>query len=292
MLKNFISKKIKTTDALINTKIAGTGPPILLMHGYPQTHLMWHKIAPQLSKKFTVIVTDLRGYGDSSKPETDNSHIVYSKKRMASDQVEVMKALGFKKFYAVGHDRGARVLHRMMIDNQNSVKKAVFMDIVPTLTMYNTADKNFAYNYYHWFFLTQPYDFPEQLIGGNPEYYLRRKIKAWGKNKDFIPKEVFNEYLRCFSNKETIHASCEDYRASFTIDLEHDKNDYGKKIKNPIYVMWGEYGFVGNNYQVIDVWKEYATNVKGRGLPCGHYIPEESPVETLKFLLEFLNEDK
>ena len=292
MLKNFISKKIKTTDALINTKIGGTGPPILLMHGYPQTHLMWHKIAPQLSKKFTVIVTDLRGYGDSSKPKTDNSHIVYSKKRMALDQVEVMKALGFEKFYAVGHDRGARVLHRMMIDNQNSVKKAVFMDIVPTLTMYNTADKNFAYNYYHWFFLTQPYDFPERLIGGNPEYYLRKKIKAWGKNKDFIPKEVFNEYLRCFSKKETIHASCEDYRASFTIDLEHDKNDYGNKIKNPIYVMWGEYGFVGNNYQVIDVWKEYATNVKGRGLPCGHYIPEESPFETIKFLLEFLNEDK
>ena len=201
MLENFISKKIKTTDALINTKIAGTGPPILLMHGYPQTHLMWHKIAPQLSKKFTVIVTDLRGYGDSSKPETDNSHIVYSKKRMALDQVEVMKALGFEKFYAVGHDRGARVLHRMMIDNQNSVKKAVFMDIVPTLTMYNTADKNFAYNYYHWFFLTQPYDFPERLIGGNPEYYLRKKIKAWGKNKDFIPKEVFNEYLRCFSKR-------------------------------------------------------------------------------------------
>ena len=184
---------------------------------------MWHKIAPQLSKKFTVIVTDLRGYGDSSKPETDNSHIVYSKKRMALDQVEVMKALGFEKFYAVGHDRGARVLHRMMIDNQVSVKKAVFMDIVPTLTMYNTADKNFAYNYYHWFFLTQPYDFPEQLIGGNPEYYLRRKIKAWGKNKDFIPKEVFNEYLRCFSNKETIHASCEDYRAGSTIDLIHHK---------------------------------------------------------------------
>ena len=287
MLENFISKKIKTTDALINTKIGGTGPPILLMHGYPQTHLMWHKIAPQLSKKFTVIVTDLRGYGDSSKPKTDNSHIVYSKKRMALDQVEVMKALGFEKFYAVGHDRGARVLHRMMIDNQNSVKKAVFMDIVPTLTMYNTADKNFAYNYYHWFFLTQPYDFPERLIGGNPEYYLRKKIKAWGKNKDFIPKEVFNEYLRCFSKKETIHASCEDYRASFTIDLEHDKNDYGKKIKNPIYVMWGEYGFVGNNYQVIDVWKEYATNVKGKALPCGHYIPEESPGETLKFLLEF-----
>ena len=292
MLKNFISKKIKTTDALINTKIGGTGPPILLMHGYPQTHLMWHKIAPQLSKKFTVIVTDLRGYGDSSKPKTDNSHIVYSKKRMALDQVEVMKALGFEKFYAVGHDRGARVLHRMMIDNQNSVKKAVFMDIVPTLTMYNTADKNFAYNYYHWFFLTQPYDFPERLIGGNPEYYLRKKIKAWGKNKDFIPKEVFNEYLRCFSKKETIHASCEDYRASFTIDLEHDKNDYGNKIKNPIYVMWGEYGFVGNNYKVIDVWKEYATNVKGKGLPCGHYIPEESPGETLKFLLEFLNEEK
>ena len=292
MLKNFISKKIKTTDALINTKIGGTGPPILLMHGYPQTHLMWHKIAPQLSKKFTVIVTDLRGYGDSSKPKTDNSHIVYSKKRMALDQVEVMKALGFEKFYAVGHDRGARVLHRMMIDNQNSVKKAVFMDIVPTLTMYNTADKNFAYNYYHWFFLTQPYDFPERLIGSDPEYYLRKKIKAWGKNKDFIPKEVFNEYLRCFSNKETIHASCEDYRASFTIDLEHDKNDYGNKIKNPIYVMWGEYGFVGNNYKVIDVWKEYATNVKGKGLPCGHYIPEESPGETLKFLLEFLNEEK
>ena len=288
MFKNFKSIKIKTSEATINTKIGGSGPPVLLMHGYPQTHFMWHKIAPILSNKFTVVLTDLRGYGDSSKPKTDHTHIAYSKKKMALDQIEVMRELGFEKFYAVGHDRGARVLHRMLIDNKESIKKAIFMDIVPTLTMYNKTDKNFAYNYYHWFFLTQPYDFPEKLIGNNPEYYLRKKIKAWGKNKNFIPKKVFDEYFRCFSNKDTIHASCEDYRASFSIDLKHDENDYGQKIKIPIFVLWGYDGFVGSNYDVISEWMEYADNVYGKGLPCGHYIPEESPEETIKCLFDFL----
>ena len=290
MIDKFKEKKIKTSGAKINVKIAGNGPPVLFLHGYPQTHMIWHKVAPELSRHYTVVLTDLRGYGDSSKPKSDIDHSVYSKREMALDQIEVMHDFGFKKFSVVGHDRGARVAHRMLIDHKNSIKKAVVMDIVPTLTMYEETNRDFAYNYYHWFFLTQPFDLPEKLIGMDPKYYLQKKIKSWGRNKDFITQEAFKEYLRCFSNPETIHASCEDYRASNTIDLQHDKYDYGTKTDIPLLVLWGSDAFVGSHYNVLDVWKKYANNVKGKSLPGGHYIPEEAPKETIKALMDFLSE--
>ena len=290
MIDKFKAQKIKTSGAKINVKIAGNGPPVLFLHGYPQTHMIWHKVAPELSRHYTVVLTDLRGYGDSSKPKSDINHTVYSKREMALDQVEVMQDLGFKKFSVVGHDRGARVAHRILIDHKNFIKKAVVMDIVPTLTMYEETNRDFAYNYYHWFFLTQPFDFPEKLIGMDPKYYLQKKIKSWGKNKGFITQEAFKEYLRCFSNPETIHASCEDYRASNTIDLQHDKYDYGTKTDVPLLVLWGSDAFVGSHYNVLDVWKKYANNVKGQSLPGGHYIPEEAPKETIKVLMDFLSE--
>jgi len=290
MIEKFTEKKIKTSGAKINVKIAGNGSPVLFLHGYPQTHMIWHKVAPELSRHYTVVLTDLRGYGDSSKPKSNIDHTVYSKREMALDQVEVMHDLGFKKFSVVGHDRGARVAHRMLIDHKNLIKKAVVMDIVPTLTMYEETNRDFAFHYYHWFFLTQPFDFPEKLIGMDPKYYLKKKIKSWGRNKDFITQEAFKEYLRCFSNPETIHASCEDYRASNTIDLKHDKHDYGTKTVIPLLVLWGSDAFVGSHYNVLDVWKQYANNVKGQSLPGGHYIPEEAPKETIKVLMDFLSE--
>tara|TARA_B100000686_G_C16674743_1_gene908517 strand:+ start:480 stop:1355 length:876 start_codon:yes stop_codon:yes gene_type:complete len=290
MLEKFTAKQIKTSGAKINVKIAGDGPPVLFLHGYPQTHMIWHKVAPELSNHYTVVLTDLRGYGDSSKPKSDIDHTVYSKREMAFDQVEVMQNLGFKKFSVVGHDRGARVAHRMLIDYKQSVKKAVVMDIVPTLTMYEETDRDFAYNYYHWFFLTQPFDLPEKMIGSDPKYYLQKKIKSWGRKKDFITQEAFKEYLRCFSNPKTIHASCEDYRASNSIDLLHDKYDYGTKTDIPLLVLWGRDAFVGSHYNVLEVWKKYANNVKGKSLPGGHYIPEEAPKETIKSIMNFLNE--
>ncbi len=291
MLEKFTTKQIKTSGAKINAKIAGNGPPVLFLHGYPQTHIIWHKVAPELASHYTVVLTDLRGYGDSSKPKSDVKHSVYSKREMALDQVEVMQNLGFKKFSVVGHDRGARVAHRMLIDYKQSVIKAVLMDIVPTLTMYEETDRDFAYNYYHWFFLTQPFDLPEQMIGSDPKYYLQKKIKSWGRNKDFITQEAFKEYLRCFSNPETIHASCEDYRASNTIDLLHDKKDYGTKIDTPLLVLWGSDAFVGSHYNVLDVWKKYANNVQGAPISGGHYIPEEAPKETINSIIKFLNEN-
>ena len=290
MLESFSKVEIKTSGAKINAKIAGDGPPVLFLHGYPQTHIMWHKVAPYLSKYFTVVLADLRGYGDSSKPKSDSKHTTYSKREMALDQVEVMKNLGFDSFSVVGHDRGARVTHRMLIDHKSLIQKAVVMDIVPTLTMYEETDRDFAYNYYHWFFLIQPFDLPEKLIGSDPKYYLQKKIKSWGKNNLFITKEAFNEYLRCFSNPETIHASCEDYRASNSVDLEHDKEDYGTKIETPILVLWGRDAFVGSHYNVIKVWEKYAKNIQGLSVPGGHYIPEEAPNETKNILKKFLYE--
>ena len=290
MLENFKKVEIVTSCAKINVKIAGDGPPILFLHGYPQTHIMWHKVAPDLSKYFTVVLTDLRGYGDSSKPKSDPKHATYSKREMALDQVQVMENLGFNSFSVVGHDRGARVTHRMLIDHKSLIQKAVVMDIVPTLTMYEETDRDFAYNYYHWFFLTQPFDLPEKLLGSDPKYYLQKKIKSWGKNNTFVTEKAFKEYLRCFSNPKTIHASCEDYRASNSIDLEHDREDYGTKIENPLLVLWGADAFVGTHYNVVKEWEKYAKNIQGMSVPGGHYIPEEAPKETTKILNSFLND--
>ena len=290
MFDNFESSKIALEEVDINYVQGGSGAPVLLLHGYPQTHVMWHKIANQLATQFTVVASDLRGYGDSSKPETDETHSPYSKRSTGNDQIQLMQALGFNEFYLVGHDRGGRVGHRMALDHPEVIKKLVVMDIAPTYSMYTTTDMEFATAYYHWFFLIQPFDLPERLIGNDPQYYLEKKFGQWGRDSKAFTKEALGEYFRCFT-PETIHASCEDYRASATIDIQHDQKDLdiGRKIQCPLLCLWGEKGFVGKKYNVIAEWAKWATDVEGFGIPCGHYLPEEAPEETLAAVLNFLN---
>ena len=289
MFKNFQKKTFSSASISINYVVGGSGPPLLLLHGYPQTYFIWHKIACELSNKYTVVASDLRGYGDSSKPISDKKHASYSKRAMAKDQVQLMSHLGFDRFLVAGHDRGGRVGHRMTLDYPGVVEKLVVMDIAPTYTMYMTADMDFAKSYYHWFFLIQPADIPERMIGADPEFYLNKKFKQWGEDNDAFSKKAFSEYLRCFTS-ETIKASCEDYRASASIDLEHDQIDIdnNNKIECPMMVIWGDKGYVGNKYDIITEWKKFATHVVGYSLPFGHYLPEEAPNETLQALVTFL----
>ena len=289
MFEHFEKRQFSNASITINYVQGGSGPPLLLLHGYPQSHVMWHKIAPTLAEKFTVVASDLRGYGDSSKPPTDDRHEPYSKRATANDQVALMKSLGFDRFLLVGHDRGGRVGHRLTLDHPQAVQKLVTMDIAPTHTMYTTTDMEFATAYYHWFFLIQPYDLPEQMIGYDAQGFLKKKFKQWGRDSDAFTEEAIVEYLRCFT-PETIHASCEDYRASASIDLEHDEVDIakGNKITCPFLCLWGEKGFVGHKYDVVTEWQKWAADVRGYGLPCGHYLPEEAPEETLRALLDFL----
>jgi len=250
--------------------------------------MMWHRVAPRLAEEYHVICPDLRGYGDSSKPHSTPDHAPYSKREMAKDMVEVMKELGYQQFAAAGHDRGARVLHRMILDHPERVERACVMDIAPTHHMFKTTDQEFATGYYHWFFLIQPNGLPERLIGADPEYYLTEKMGRWSAPDSIFAPEAFAEYLRCFQNPETIHASCEDYRAAASIDLEHDASDLNRKIECPLLVLWGDKGLVHRKYEVLEVWRERASQVSGTSLNCGHYLPEESPEQVLDELLPFL----
>ena len=286
--EGFEAARIQTRGAEINLVHGGAGRPLLLLHGYPQTHMMWHRVAPQLAEEFHVICPDLRGYGDSSKPESTIDHEPYSKREMAKDMVEVMKELGYQQFAVAGHDRGARVLHRMILDHPERVERACVMDIAPTHHMFKTTDQEFATGYYHWFFLIQPNGLPERLIGADPEYYLTEKMGRWSSPDSIFAPEAFAEYLRCFRNPETIHASCEDYRAAASIDLEHDTSDLHLKIECPLLALWGEKGLVHRKYEVLEVWRERANHVSGTALNCGHYLPEESPEQVLDELIPFL----
>lgn len=289
MFKNFKKEKINANGIEINTVHGGKGEPLLLIHGYPQTHVMWHKVAPKLAEKFYVVCPDLRGYGDSSKPKGLPDHSNYSKRTMGKDMIEVMKYLGFDNFIAAGHDRGGRTLHRMCLDYPQKIKKACVMDIAPTYHMFKTANQNFATGYYHWFFLIQPDGLPEKMIGEDPEYYLKEKLMRWsGENKNFDPEAV-KEYVRCFSDPSAIHGSCEDYKAAASIDLQHDEEDMDKRITCPLLVLWGNQGFVHRTYDVIETWKERAENVTGKSLDCGHFVPEECPEDTYNELINFFD---
>lgn len=291
MIEGFAERDIEVGGGItIRAAVGGEGPPLLLLHGYPQTHVMWHRVAPALAGTHTVVATDLRGYGDSSKPAGDPEHERYSKRAMADDQVAVMHALGFDRFAVVGHDRGARVTHRMCLDHPARVSRAAVLDIVPTRHMFATADKAFGMTYYHWFFLAQPHDLPERLIGADPEYYLRTTTRWAGGAMPFAP-EAFAEYLRCFTDPATIHASCEDYRAAATIDLEHDEVDVhkGRRIHCPLLVLWGAKGFIARQYDPLEVWRQYADDVVGGvAVDSGHFLPEEAPEQTLAALERFL----
>ncbi len=290
ILADFRAERIRASEVTLNVALGGAGPPLLLLHGYPQTHAMWHKIAPALAADFTVIAPDLRGYGDSDKPPGDHEHATYSKRAMARDVAGLMSILGFERFAVAGHDRGARVTHRLCLDYPARLTRAAVLDIAPTYTMFATADKEFGEAYYHWFFLSQPYDLPERLIGADPEYYLRTKIARWSRNPGVFTEAALGEYLRCFRDPATIHATCEDYRAAASIDLVHDAADLERRIACPLLVLWGAKSFIGKKYDVLAVWREHAADVRGRGLPCGHYLAEEAPEETCAELRRFFLE--
>ena len=288
MFEGFERVRVETGEATINAVRGGEGPPVLLLHGYPQTLAMWHLVAPRLAEAFTVVAADLRGYGDSSKPEGGSDHSGYSKRAMAGDLVQLMRELGFDSFAVVGHDRGGRVAHRMALDYPEWITKLAVLDIVPTRHVFATADKDLAMSYYHWFFLAQPYDLPERLIGADPDYYLSKKLGGWGSGVEAFAQEAYAEYQRCFRDPETIHASCEEYRAAATIDLVHDEADRHRKVECPLLALWGEKGVVERLYDVFEVWSGYASDVRGSPLPCGHFLAEERPGETAEELGSFL----
>lgn len=294
LFPGFAVRRVATAGAEIHCVIGGQGPPLLLLHGYPQTHAMWHRIAPRLAERFTVVCADLRGYGDSSKPESDATHAPYSKRAMAQDMVELMRTLGHVRFRVTGHDRGGRVAHRLAVDHVDAVERLAVLDISPTRTMFARTDQAFATAYYHWFFLIQPHGLPELLIGGAPLAYLHRKIGGWSGDRGVVPPPHFDaraiaEYERCFLDESTIHASCEDYRAAASIDLVHDDADVaaGRKVQCPLLVLWGEKGVVHRLFTPLADWREVAVDVRGRALACGHYLAEEAPEECRKELDAF-----
>ncbi len=267
----------------IDCQIGGSGPPLLLLHGFPQTKAIWHRVAPELAKHYSVVATDLRGYGASSKPHGKFDHSTYSKRSMAADQHAVMQSLGHEQFFLLGHDRGGRVSHRLAMDFPESVRKLMVLDISPTLTMYENTTMEFARGYWHWFFLIQPEPVPETLIGANPEYWLKNHMGRHAGTGIFDPR-CWADYLASASNPEGMHAMCEDYRAAATIDLVHDRADraVGKKLSMPVRVLWGEYGLVNKCFTPIEDWKRVASSeVTGRHVPSGHYIPEECPQELI-----------
>jgi haloacetate dehalogenase len=285
MFEGFDRITVPTRGAAINLVRGGSGPPLLLLHGYPQTLAMWHRIAPRLAEHFTVVAADLRGYGASSKPEGGADHFGYSKRAMAQDQVEVMQRLGFEQFFLAGHDRGGRVGHRMALDHPGRVKKLAVLDIVPTRAMFAAVNQYLATVYYHWFFLIQPFDLPERMIGADPEFYLRNAFARLGTSS--LAPEAIEEYVRAFRDPAVIHATCEDYRAAASIDLEHDAADLKSKVACPLLALWGANGRIASAFDVLATWRERATDVRGRALPCGHYLPEEAPEESLRELLAF-----
>jgi haloacetate dehalogenase len=287
MFEGFQRERIQTSEATIHAVRRGSGPPLLLLHGYPQTHVMWHLVAPKLAEEFTVVVPDLRGYGDSSKPPGDREHARYSKRAMAQDQVELMQRLGFESFFVAGHDRGGRVAHRMALDHPQRVRKVAVLDIVPTRKMFASFDQYLATVYFHWFFLIQPHPFPERLLGSDPEYFIRSRFAGLSSGGRPLVEEAIAEYVRCFKDPASIHGTCEDYRAAASIDLAHDEADIDRRVACPLLALWGANGRIAPAFDVLATWRERASDVRGRALPCGHYLPEEAPDETLAELRAF-----
>ena len=295
MFEGFQQQLIDTGAVTINTLVGGDGPPVLLLHGYPQTHAIWHAVAPRLAERFTVVCTDLRGYGDSGKPPGgpqagDPDHNNYSKRTMAADQVAVMSELGFGNFAVIGHDRGGRVAHRLCLDHPDRVSRAAVLDIAPTHKMFTAMNRDIAMGYWHWTWLAQPFDMPERMIGADPVWYLDGRLGALGSGFDMFHPDALAEYRRCFADPAAIHASCEDYRAAATIDLAHDEADMDHKIACPLLVLWGGRGLVAGWFDTLAVWRERADDVRGRPIDAGHYLAEEKPEETTAALLAFLDE--
>lgn len=275
---------------VIHGRKGGDGPPLLLLHGHPQTHVIWHRVAEQLAEHYSVIATDLRGYGDSSKPPGLPDHSNYSKRAMAQDQIAVMRHFGFERFFLCSHDRGARVAHRLAADHPECVEKLMLLDIAPTLAMYQQTDRRFATMYFHWFFLIQPSPMPETLIEASPAGYITRTMGGRHASLDVFDPAAIAEYQRCLSLPGAAHSLCEDYRASNTIDLEFDQADIdaGRRIECPTRVLWGEHGVIQRCFDPLREWAPLTTTLDGEALPCGHYIPEEAPELLLEHIADFM----
>ena len=288
--KGFTQRRIKTSGATINTVTAGTGEPVLLLHGYPQTMVCWHEVAPALAKEFTVVCADLRGYGGSSKPKGLPDHSNYAKRAMAQDMVEVMSALGHKKFHLVGHDRGGRVAHRLARDHGKRVQTLTVLDISPTLKMFENTTLAFATAYYHWFQMLQPAPLPEKMLQGIVPFNILGRVGRDELDLSAFSPAAVREYVKAFKDPKAIHASCEDYRAAGTIDLVHDRRDLHKKLKMPVHALWGKKGVVHRLFNCLEDWREVAENVSGGPVNCGHFIPEEAPAKTLAEIRRFLRQ--
>jgi haloacetate dehalogenase len=294
LFEGFERMQVETAGEAVNLVKGGSGPPLLLLHGYPQTHTMWHKIAPRLAEDFTVVAADLRGYGDSGKPPSEGDLSVFCKRAMAQDQVEVMEKLGYERFHLVGHDRGVRVGHRMALDHPDRVRSFTSLDVVASQAAFESMDANLAFAWFHWHLMRQPAPLPETLIGNSAQVYLDFLLERWCATDGAITAEAYAEYLRCFSNPETIRATCLDYRG-VELDLQHDEVDRGRKLNCPMLALWGSNmakrpGWqTGASLDMLTVWRERAHDVRGRALDCGHFLPEERPEETGAEILAFLS---
>ncbi len=288
LFPGFEQRRLDVDGVELNCRVGGQGPALLLLHGHPQTHVMWHKVAPRLAERFTLVVADLRGYGDSAKPDAGTE--AYSKRTLARDNVELMRLLGHQRFAVLAHDRGARVAHRLALDHPGAVERLMLLDIAPTLAMYRQTDEAFARAYWHWFFLIRPAPLPERLIEADPEGYLKGVMGTRSAGLAPFPPEVLAEYLRCLSLPGTARGICEDYRASAGIDLAHDQADLdaGRRLELPLRVLWGAEGTVGRCFDPLAEWRQVATQVSGRALPGGHYLAEEVPDLVLEEALSFL----
>lgn len=294
MFDGFQVSRIDCEGVAINVRHGGSGPPILLLHGYPQTYVEWHKVAPLLAETYTVICPDLRGYGDSEKPPSSDEDLsTYCKRTTSEDQLSLMRTLGFEAFHLVGHDRGSRVGLRMALDHPDAVRSFTTLDVVPSQDAFAVMDASLSFSWFHWHLMRQPAPFPETLIGANPKLYLDFLLDSWTGLEGAITEEAYTEYLRCFSNPETIRATCADYRG-VVLDLEHDAVDQGTKLECPVLVLWSTYmpkrpGWqTGGSLDMMEVWRRRAANLRGRGMDCGHFIPEEQPEELAQELLSFL----
>ncbi|RZI77954.1 MAG: alpha/beta hydrolase [Variovorax sp.] len=291
MFDSFTSFDLQRGPVRLHGRIGGRGDPLLLLHGHPQTHAIWHRVAPLLEADFTLVMMDLRGYGDSGRPQGGGDHTAYSKREMALDALAVMRHHGFERFGVLAHDRGARVAHRLAADHPEAVSRLLLLDIAPTLAMYRDTTEAFARAYWHWFFLIQPPPLPEAVIASDPARYVRSVMG--GRHAGLAPftPEALAEYERCAGIEGTAHAICEDYRASASIDLEHDRADItgGRRLAQPLQVLWGAHGAVGKCFDVLALWRERALHVSGHSLPCGHYLPEEAPRQIADAALPFFS---
>lgn len=294
MLDDFTPFDIERDGVRIHGRVGGQGAPLLLLHGHPQTHAIWHRVAPALARQFTLVMVDLRGYGDSGRPPTDADHRPYSKREMAKDALAAMRHHGFERFGVLAHDRGARVAHRLAADHPAAVERMMLLDIAPTLAMYERTDLAFASAYWHWFFLIQPSPLPEALIESDPARYVRSTMGGRYAGLGPFAPEAMAEYERCIALPGSARGICEDYRASAGIDLTHDREDIaaGRRLEHPLRVLWGAHGVVGRCFDVLALWRERAIQVSGAPLPCGHYIPEEAPEVLAAEALRFFNESK